>query len=104
MNKKTLTRMDLSEALHEEIGLSKNDSSKLVDSIMSHISNALVAGDSVKISNFGSFLVREKRERMGRNPKTGEEAVIDERRVISFRASHHLKKKVLSGNMGKTES
>ena len=103
MNNKTLTRMDLSEALNEEIGLSKNDSSKLVDNIMTHISNALVEGESVKISNFGSFLVRNKRERMGRNPKTGEDAVIDERRVVTFRASHHLKKRVLSRKVSKTE-
>ena len=94
----TLTRSDLSEAVYREIGLSRNESSDLVETILGKISNSLVAGDSVKISSFGTFAVREKGARMGRNPKTGEEVPINPRRVLVFRPSHILRERVNAGN------
>lgn len=94
---KTLTRSDLSEAVYREVGLSRNESSDLVESILAHMSNALVEGDTVKISSFGTFSVREKGARMGRNPKTGEEVPIEPRRVLVFRPSHILKDKINEG-------
>lgn len=94
----TLTRSDLSEAVYREIGLSRNESSEMVETILAHISEALVAGETVKISSFGTFAVREKGARMGRNPKTGEEVPIEPRRVLVFRPSHILKDRVNAGN------
>ena len=91
---KTLTRADLSEAVYRAVGLSRNESADLVESILQHISNSLVAGETVKISSFGTFSVREKGARMGRNPKTGEEVPIEPRRVLVFRPSHILKDKI----------
>jgi len=87
MSEKTLTRMDLTEAVFREVGLSRNESSSLVDSVLQHISDALVAGEQVKISSFGTFSTRDKNARMGRNPKTGEEVPISPRRVLSFRSA-----------------
>jgi integration host factor subunit alpha len=98
MAEKTLTRMDLAEAVHNEVGLSRNDSADLVEAVLRHISDALVDGESVKISSFGTFSVREKSARIGRNPKTGEEVPIHPRRVLSFRASHLMKERVAAGN------
>jgi integration host factor subunit alpha len=98
MTGSTLTRSDLSEAVYREIGLSRNESSDLVETILDRIAAALVDGDTVKISSFGTFAVREKGARMGRNPKTGEEVPIDPRRVLVFRPSHILKERVDSGN------
>ena len=98
MAEKTLTRMDLAEAVHNEVGLSRNESAELVEAILRHISDALVRGESVKISSFGTFSVREKAARVGRNPKTGEEVSIHPRRVLSFRSSHLMKERVASGN------
>ena len=97
---KTLTRMDLSEAIFREVGLSRNDSSQLVESVLQHMSDALVAGEQVKISSFGTFSVREKSARVGRNPKTGEEVPINPRRVLTFRPSHLMKERVASGSEG----
>ncbi|WP_083483466.1 integration host factor subunit alpha [Litoreibacter arenae] len=94
----TLTRMDLSEAVFREVGLSRNESSDLVESVLQHMSDALVAGQQVKISSFGTFSVREKSARIGRNPKTGEEVPIHPRRVLTFRPSHLMKDRVASGN------
>jgi len=94
MGEKTLTRMDLSEAVFREVGLSRNESAQLVESLIQHISDALVAGEQVKISSFGTFSVRDKSARIGRNPKTGEEVPISPRRVLSFRPSHLLKERV----------
>ena len=91
---KTLTRADLSEAVYRAVGLSRNESADLVESILQHISNSLVAGETVKISSFGTCSVREKGARMGRNPKTGEEVPIEPRRVLVFRPSHILKDKI----------
>ncbi|EYD73739.1 integration host factor subunit alpha [Limimaricola hongkongensis] len=98
MADKTLTRMDLAEAVHEELGLSRNDSAELVEAVLGHISDALVAGEQVKISSFGTFSVRDKAARIGRNPKTGEEVPIHPRRVLTFRSSHLMKDKVAAGN------
>ncbi len=98
MSEKTLTRMDLAEAVHGEVGLSRNESAGLVESVLTHISDALVSGETVKISSFGTFSVREKSERVGRNPKTGQEVPIHPRRVLTFRSSHLMKDKVATGN------
>lgn len=98
MTEKTLTRMDLAEALHEEIGLSRSESADLVEDVLGHISDALVDGETVKISSFGTFSSRAKAQRIGRNPKTGEEVPITPRRVLSFRPSHLMKSKVAKGN------
>ncbi|MFW2543981.1 MULTISPECIES: integration host factor subunit alpha [Roseobacteraceae] len=98
MSDKTLTRMDLSEAVFQEVGLSRNESSELVESVLQMMSDALVAGEQVKISSFGTFSVREKAARIGRNPKTGEEVPIQPRRVLTFRPSHLMKEQVAAGN------
>ncbi|WP_421709636.1 integration host factor subunit alpha [Algihabitans sp.] len=100
MSGSTITRADLSEAVYEEVGLSRNESAELVEAVLDEISSALVAGDSVKISSFGSFSVRHKGERVGRNPKTGEEVPILPRRVLVFRASHVLKQKINQADHG----
>ncbi|MDT8343658.1 MAG: integration host factor subunit alpha [Thermohalobaculum sp.] len=93
----TLTRSDLSEAVYREIGLSRNESAEMVESILDQISDALVRGEHVKISSFGTFTVRDKGARMGRNPKTGEEVPIEPRRVLVFRPSHIMKERVNGG-------
>jgi integration host factor subunit alpha len=98
MSEKTLTRMDLADAVHAEVGLSRNDSAALVEAVLQHISDALVRGETVKISSFGTFSVREKAARVGRNPKTGEEVPIHPRRVLTFRSSHLMKDRVGHGN------
>lgn len=98
MSNKTLTRMDLSEALFREVGLSRSESSDLVERVIELMSDALVDGGQVKISSFGTFSVRAKSERIGRNPKTGEEVPITPRRVLSFRPSHLMKERVADGN------
>lgn len=98
MTSKTLTRMDLSEAVFREVGLSRNESAQLVEQVLLHMSDALVKGEQVKISSFGTFSVREKSARVGRNPKTGEEAPIPPRRVLTFRPSHLMKDRVATGN------
>ncbi len=98
MSESTLTRMDLSEAVFREVGLSRNESADLVESVLNHISDALVSGESVKISSFGTFSIRDKNERIGRNPKTGEEVPIAPRRVLTFRPSHLMKERVDAGN------
>ncbi|MCC6008783.1 MAG: integration host factor subunit alpha [Rhodobacteraceae bacterium] len=98
MSDGTITRMDLTEAVFREVGLSRSESSALVESVLQEISDALVRGETVKISSFGTFMVREKGERIGRNPKTGEEVPIHPRRVLSFRPSHLLKERVAAGN------
>lgn len=90
----TKTRADLSEAVYQEVGLSRNESAELVESVLDEISNSLIEGDNVKISSFGSFLVRDKRGRIGRNPKTGEEVPIEPRRVLTFRPSQVLRERI----------
>lgn len=91
MTGKTVTRAQLGEAVYQEVGLSRNESGDLVEAVLKEISDALVRGESVKISSFGSFSVRSKGQRVGRNPKTGDEVPILPRRVLVFRASHVLK-------------
>ena len=95
---KTLTRMDLSEAVFREVGLSRNESAQLVETVLAYMSDALVSGETVKISSFGTFNVRHKTARIGRNPKTGEEVPISPRRVLTFRPSHLMKERVAQGN------
>lgn len=90
----TVTRAQLSEAVYQEVGLSRNESADLVESVLEEISDALARGEIVKISSFGSFQVRQKGQRIGRNPKTGEEVPILPRRVLVFRASHVLKDRI----------
>ena len=90
----TVTRSDLSEIVYNAVGLSRSESAQIVETVLDEISDALIRGEDVKLSPFGSFLVRHKNGRMGRNPKTGEEVPIDPRRVLSFRASHVLKEKI----------
>ena len=97
MTNNTLTRMDLAEAVFREVGLSRNDSANLVEAVLQEISDCLVAGETVKISSFGTFSVRDKSARVGRNPKTGEEVPIKPRRVLSFRPSHLMKDRVAAG-------
>ena len=92
----TLTRADLVELIYSEVGISKTEASEIVDQFFEEIINDLVDGNSVKLTSFGTFSVRHKKERIGRNPKTKEEAIIDARRVISFRASKELKKRINS--------
>ena len=95
---KTTTRSTLSEAVFKNVGLSRNESANLVDSVFSEILVSLIKGDDVKISSFGTFIVRQKKERIGRNPKTGEEVPITARSVVTFRASNVLKSKVNTKN------
>ena len=90
----TVTRAQLSEAVYQEVGLSRNESAQLVESVLKEMADALARGDTVKISSFGSFFVRKKGQRMGRNPKTGEEVPIRPRKVLVFRASHVLKNRI----------
>ena len=90
----TLTRADLTESVYRNIGLSRNESSQLVEEVLEEICASLAVGEEVKLSSFGTFSVQSKRERVGRNPKSGIEAVITSRRVLSFRPSHILKDRV----------
>lgn len=91
---KTVTRAELAEAVYQEVGLSRIESAALVEAILAEMADALVTGEPVKISSFGSFSVRQKGERVGRNPKTGEEVPILPRRVLVFRPSHVLKDRI----------
>jgi len=92
--KRSLIRADIAEAIYQKIGLSRNESADMVGTILDEISDSLEKGKNVKITSFGSFTVRNKRQRIGRNPKTGVEVPITPRRVMSFRPSHILRKKV----------
>ena len=94
MEKSATTRSTLSEAVYRNVGLSRNESASLVDSVFTEISKSLINGQDVKISSFGTFIVRNKKERVGRNPKTGEEVPITARQVVTFRASNVLKSEV----------
>ena len=91
---KTVTRADLTDSVYRRIGLSRNESSDLVESVLGENCACLEAGEAVKLSSFGTFSVQSKRQRVGRNPKTGVEAIITPRRVLSFRPSHILKDRV----------
>jgi integration host factor subunit alpha len=90
----SLTRADLSEAIYSEIGLSRAECADLVETILSHMGNALAKGDNVKISGFGSFVLRDKPQRVGRNPMTGVEVAIPPRRVLTFRASPKMTERI----------
>ncbi len=96
MADRTVTRAHLSEAVYQEVGLSRNESAELVETVLREISDALTKGEPVKISSFGSFSVRQKGQRVGRNPKTGQEVPILPRRVLVFRASNVLKTRINS--------
>ena len=98
MSVKTITRTDLSEAVYQDLGLSRIESAELVETVLDIISDRIVEGESVKLSSFGSFLVRSKGERIGRNPKTGEEVPITPRRVMVFKASNVMKQAVIDGH------
>ncbi|OZA92451.1 MAG: integration host factor subunit alpha [Erythrobacter sp. 34-65-8] len=90
----TLTRADLAEAINRKLGFSRAESLDLVESVIAQMSDAMARGENVKISGFGSFVLRDKRERIGRNPKTGVEVPITPRRVLTFRASQLLKEEI----------
>jgi integration host factor subunit alpha len=92
----TLTRADLAEALHREVGLSRADSSKIVEQVLKEMCEALARGENVKISGFGTFVLRDKGERVGRNPKTGVEVPIAPRRVLTFRASQMMRDRIVA--------
>ena len=94
MPSSTITRAQLSEAVYQELGLSRNESAELVESLLHEISSTVIRGEQVKLSSFGSFTVKHKRERTGRNPKTGEEVPIKPRRVLVFKASNILKRRI----------
>ena len=90
----TITRAQLSEAVYEEVGLSRNESADLVEAVLEEMASSLTEGETVKISSFGSFSIRQKSQRMGRNPKPGEEVPILPRKVIIFKPSHVLKNRI----------
>lgn len=94
MEVRTITRADLAEAVYEQVGLSRNESADLVETVLEDVCVSLIKGDTVKISSFGSFSVRAKGQRIGRNPKTGVEVPILPRKVLVFRASHVLKSRI----------
>ncbi len=94
MGSDTLTRADLAEALHRQIGLSRAESSRLVEQVLTHMCEAMTHGENVKISGFGTFVLRDKGERVGRNPKTGVEVPIAPRRVLTFRASQTMRERI----------
>src|SRR5579862_8046759 len=94
---RTVTRAQLSEAVYQQVGLSHNESAELVETVIAEVSDALARGEMVKISSFGSFAVRQKGQRIGRNPKTGQEVPISPRRVLVFRASQALKHQINTG-------
>jgi integration host factor subunit alpha len=93
----TVTRADLSESIHNEIGLSRSECAGLVEDILARMSDALARGENVKISGFGTFILRDKNQRIGRNPKTGVEVPIAPRRVLTFRASQKLRDRIGKG-------
>lgn len=102
MSSKTLTRADLSEAVHKQVGLSRAESADLVKAILDSMTDTLVTGETVKLSSFGTFMVRSKSGRVGRNPKTGEEVPITPRRVLVFRPSQVMKN-IINGEEPGTE-
>ena len=91
----TMTRADLAEALHRKVGLSRAESADMVEQILGHMSAALSRGENVKVSGFGTFVLRDKGERIGRNPKTGVEVPIAPRRVLTFRASQMMRDRIV---------
>lgn len=104
MGDRTLTRADLAEAVFRKIGLSRTESAQLVEMVLEEICSTIAKGESVKVSSFGSFLVRDKNERVGRNPKTGEEVPISPRRVAVFKPSNVLKDRILEAHSKRASS
>ncbi|NVK18016.1 MAG: integration host factor subunit alpha [Methylocystaceae bacterium] len=98
MSEKTITRAQLTEAVYQEVGLSRNESADLLESVLDMIADTLAQDETVKISSFGSFSVRQKGQRIGRNPKTGEEVPILPRKVLVFRPSQVLKARINENN------
>ena len=96
MTEQTITRAHLNEAVYQEVGLSRKESATLVESVLDEMSDALARGEMIKISSFGNFSVRQKGQRVGRNPKTGEEVPIPPRRVLVFRVSLSMKARINS--------
>lgn len=94
MGGKTVTRADLCEAVYKTVGLSRTESAQLVELVIEEICTSVAHGEAVKLSSFGSFIVRSKSERVGRNPKTGEEVPISPRRVMVFKPSNVLKQRI----------
>ncbi len=94
----TLTRADLAEALHREVGLSRADSAEVVEQVLACMCESLSNGENVKISGFGTFVLRDKGERVGRNPKTGVEVPIAPRRVLTFRASQMMRDRIAAAS------
>src|SRR3982750_994779 len=106
MGGKTLTRADLAEAVYRKVGLSRPEPAELVEAVVDEIGEPIVRGETVKLSSFATFHVRSKNERIGRNPKTGEEVPILPRRVMTFKASNVLKTRILKSHVarkGKTK-
>ncbi|CAH0138964.1 integration host factor subunit alpha [Roseomonas sp. CECT 9278] len=99
----TVTRAQLAEAVYASVGLSRNESAALLETVLERMSAALEAGEAVKISAFGTFLVRQKGQRVGRNPKTGIEVPILPRKVLSFRPSQVLKARINNEPVGSDE-
>src|SRR6202165_2968459 len=97
---KTVTRADLCEAVYQKVGLSRTESATLVEVVLKEITDCLERGETVKLSSFGSFVVRKKGQRIGRNPKTGKEVPISPRRVMVFKPSAILKQRINTGNAG----
>ncbi|MFN4271543.1 MAG: integration host factor subunit alpha [Aliihoeflea sp.] len=102
MGGKTITRADLAEAVYKKVGLSRTESAQLVEMVLEEICEAIVRGETVKLSSFATFQVRSKNERVGRNPKTGQEVPILPRRVMTFKASNVLKRRILRNHQAKT--
>ena len=90
----TLTRADIAAKINQQIGLSRNESAAIVESILDHMSDALAGGQNVKISGFGTFVLRDKAQRIGRNPKTGVEVPITPRRVLGFRPAQMVRTRI----------
>lgn len=101
---RTVTRADLAEAVYQKVGLSRSESAGLVETVLAEMSDALVRGEMVKLSSFGSFVIRSKGERVGRNPKTGIEVPITPRRVMVFKPSNILKSRINGQASPDTES
>ena len=107
LSEKTLTRADLVEAVVDTVGLPRHEAAELVETVLQELSSTLASGEPVKLSSFGSFGIREKRQRIGRNPKTGQEVPITPRRVLVFRASNIMKKRIdetIKADLGKTSA
>ena len=107
MSDKTLTRADLVEAVVAKVGLARHEAAELVETVLQELSSTLASGEQVKLSSFGSFGIREKRQRIGRNPKTGQEVPITPRRVLVFRASNIMKKRIdesIKADQGKAKA